>query len=358
MKKLELNKETRVVCPKCGTEFEIADKTHVATGVVIGKDSNLGTIHPKVANQKAAERIEALRQNGVDVSNLFSMTGANGGDFVVRNEGGNISILADDDPIFASILNGGAVPNGNLFRRWVMAQMFRMLYWETNTYTRWRHSITEQIRRKGYDYMCKQLYDEFYAQSKMFKNNDSVNLKDRSRWFNKGLVVDVLNDYLSQLRKHINNLPVKKCKGIPYKNICGDNVFITDIERKVYAPIHSLIIDAKKAENPCQLVNTLFEFNYGRKRRSWNPVPCKEWIDAYKGAGAFFTMQNMIRFHGCLMVDDSGRRLDKNPSYAYLELKAKQYEGEGWRMIGLLRKLLKDNNVDIEKKREEWRKNR
>ena len=24
---------------------------------------------------------------------------------------------------------------------------------------------------------------------------------------------------------------------------------------------------------------------------------CKAWIDAYKGAGAFYTMQNLIRFH-------------------------------------------------------------
>lgn len=37
---------TKVTCPKCGTEFKIADKTSVAIGIVIGKDSNLGEIHP------------------------------------------------------------------------------------------------------------------------------------------------------------------------------------------------------------------------------------------------------------------------------------------------------------------------
>ena len=36
--------ETQVVCPKCGAEFAIAEKTHVTIGIAIGKDAGLGTI--------------------------------------------------------------------------------------------------------------------------------------------------------------------------------------------------------------------------------------------------------------------------------------------------------------------------
>ena len=49
-------------------------------------------------------------------------------------------------------------------------------------------------------------------------------------------------------------------------------------------------------------------------------------MDAYKGAGAFFTMQNLIRFHGCTAIDDSGRRLDKYQSLAFLSAKAEEYK--------------------------------
>ena len=79
-------------------------------------------------------------------------------------------------------------------------------------------------------------------------------------------------------------------------------------------------------------------------------------IDAYKGAGAFFTMQNLIRFHGCRFVDEYGVHHDKERSYAWLQKKNEEYRFDGWRMIGLLRKFLKDNHIDICKKMAEWRK--
>lgn len=81
------------------------------------------------------------------------------------------------------------------------------------------------------------------------------------------------------------------------------------------------------------------------------------WLDAYKGAGAFFTMQNMIRFHNCVIIDDNGKTLSKNASLAFLNKKAKLYENrEGWRLIGMLKKTLDDNNIDVVAKMKEWRK--
>ena len=84
---------------------------------------------------------------------------------------------------------------------------------------------------------------------------------------------------------------------------------------------------------------------------------CKAWVNAYKGAGAFYTAQNLIRFHGCTAVNDKGKRLDKYQSLAFLTAKAEAYkDGEGWRMLAVLKKLLDDNAIDIRKKMAEWRK--
>lgn len=241
MKKAE---ETKVVCPKCGTRFVIAEKTHKESDVAAGKDSGLGIICLKAESDektssslppKAMERIEALRAAGVDVSCFFAMSGANGGEFVGKNENGRISLLTDDDPIFDMIRNQGDVPNGKLFRRWVMSQMFHMLAYENH-----ERSITEQIRAKGYDYMWKQMEDELHAQKNMWKNGDSINLTDRNRWFNKLLVRRMIQDYHYQLYLYINKLKVKKCKGIPYKCICGENIFVEDIYKKVFTPISQL----------------------------------------------------------------------------------------------------------------------
>ena len=105
--------ETKVLCPGCGTEFAIADKEFAATGTVIGKNSDLGTVYPVVAGHNspaglpkgARERIEALRGAGVDVSCLFAMQGAEGGEYIASNKDGKLTILDDNDPIFGSINN-------------------------------------------------------------------------------------------------------------------------------------------------------------------------------------------------------------------------------------------------------------
>lgn len=366
MKKMN---ETKVVCPQCGAQFAIAEKTHIAAGVVIGKDAGLGTIHPEVVGQdkpeekklpkKASERIEALRDAGVDVSNFFAMSGPDGGEYVGKAEGGKFSILGDNDPIYDAILEGGDVYNWKLARRWVMGQMFDMFAREGDKkFGEYDNSITAQIRRKGYDYMWKQLEDELYAQWKMKQNGDKENFEDRNRWFNADLVVKMLEDYRNQLHLHVkHHLKTKKCKGRPYKCVCGENIYEFDIQQKVFEPIEKLKKQAQSSSHVSQLYNVVEFFNRKiRRTRSWNPKQCAAWIDAYKGAGAFFTMQNLIRYHKCRFSIETGSKMSKNDSYLTLKGLANDYTGKGWRLIGVLRQFLKDNNIDIEAKRAEWRK--
>ena len=360
--------ETKVVCPKCGTEFAIADNTHVATGVVIGKDAGLGTIYPEVVEEskptaevfpsKAIDRIEILRRAGVDVSNYFAMCSSVGSEFVGRTENGKFMIVDDNDPVYDVIRKDGDVYNSKLARRWVMAQMFHMLALE-QVYNRshLKKSITDQIRTKGYDYMWKQMEDELYAQHKMYKNNDTVNFMDRNHWFNNKVLAAMIEDYRNQLHLYVKHkVKTQKCKGNPYKRICGENVFVEDIHKKVFSPIERLTKEANNAKTPLELYNVVCRFNKMRNTRGWNPKQCAAWIDAYKGAGAFFTMQNMIRYHGCRFLNCTGKVMSKDASYGELVNKMQEYTGEGWRMIGLLRQFLKDNNIDIEKKMAEWRK--
>lgn len=94
-----------------------------------------------------------------------------------------------------------------------------------------------------------------------------------------------------------------------------------------------------------------------RIRMQHDTPQSKAWVDAYKGSGAFFTMQNLIRFHACVAIDDNGKRLDKYQSLAFLSEKAEMYkDGEGWRLLAVLKKMLSDNNIDIKKKMAGWRK--
>lgn len=341
--------ETNVTCPTCGTELAIAGKkvTIVETATASTKQAQL----PKTAH----ERIEALRSVGVDVSCLFAMQGANGGDYVASNKDGKLSILDDNDPIFDYILEKGTVPNRRLFRRFVMAQMFHMLSYKD--YGAWNPvGVTEMIHRLGYEYQWKMLLDELRAQMKM-ERNDPENFADRNRWFNVKVATAMAEDYIEQLKAHVDGLPVKKCKGIPYKRLGSHNIFVQDLHSKLYSPLRLAAYHIGAAKNATQLYNAVKKFNEKRFKMKHATPQSKAWIDAYKGTGAFYTMQNLIRFHNCTATDDSGRRLDKYQSLAFLSAKAEEYKnGNGWRLLAVLKKMLDDNGIDIKKKMAQWRR--
>lgn len=356
-------KETKVLCPRCGTEFAIAEKEFTTVTTVVGKDSGLGVVYPAVVGQSmpgkpfktVQERIDALRNAGVDVSGLFAIQGANGGDYIASNKGGKVVILDDNDPIFDQIMAQGTVHNSKLFRRWVMAKMFYMM-----SYTPYRHKepigVTGMIHRLGYEYQWKMLMNELNAQKKM-ESRDPVNFTDRNRWFNIGVVAEMAFDYIQQLKKRVDALKEKKCKGIPYKRLCGRNIFVSDLQVKLYHPLQMAATHIEHAKNAAQLFDAAKKFNDMRIKMSHNTPQSRAWIEAYKGSGAFFTMQNLIRFHNCIAFDDAGKRLDKYQSLAFISIKAEEYkDGEGWRLLAVLKKMLEDNNINIKKKMAEWRK--
>lgn len=341
--------ETNVTCPACGTELAIADKK------ITIADNYATPMKQAQLPKTAQERIEALRKAGVDVSCLFAMQGANGGDYVASNKNGKLSILEDNDPIFDNIIAQGTVPNRRLFRRFVMAQMFHMLSY--TDYGSWEPvGVTEMIHRLGYEYQWKMLIDELHAQMKM-ERYDPENFADRNRWFNVKVVTAIAKDYIGQLEKYVKDLPVKKCKGIPYKRLGGRDIFVQDLNAKLYSPLRIAVRYIETAKNATQLYNAAKKFNDQRFKMKHETPQSKAWVDAYKGAGAFFTMQNLIRFHGCTAIDDMGRRLDKFQSLAFLSAKAEAYkDGDGWRLLAALKKMLDDNGIDIKMKMAQWRK--
>lgn len=283
------------------------------------------------------------------------MQGAGGGEYVASNKDGKLTILDDNDPIFGCIMAQGTVPNNRLFRRWVMAQMFHMMSY-THHCRKEPAGVTEMIHRKGYDYQWKMLLNELHAQMKM-EHKDITGFVERNRWFNRDVVLAIASDYVSALKKHVGNLETRKCKGVPYKRVYGRNIFVEDLQSKLYYPLSIAITHIRHALDAAQLYNAVRQFNDRRIRLPWDTPQSKAWMDAYKGAGAFFTMQNLIRFHGCTAIDDSGRRLDKYQSLAFLSAKAEEYKnGEGWRLLAVLKKMLADNNINIKKKMAAWRK--
>ena len=291
-----------------------------------------------VMPKRAQERLDALKAAGIDTSNLFAV----GEQMVVRMKDGVPTQVMDDDPIYQSLFNGPTVPDHKLFRRWVLAQTFRML----------RHDYTRCMQWKGYEYQWRMLEEELRVQSILFKK-DPENFEKRNRFFNMKVVASMYYQYLSDLGSYISSLKMKKCKGVPYKTIYGRNVFVADIDTKIFDPIWAAYRKVVRSNTPNDLYLAVKALNKVRvPMHNWTPQ-IKAWVNAYKAAGAFYSMENLIRFHG-MRVHYLDTVLDEKGSLAYLNEVSKSQEGY-W-LLGMLKNELKLNNISIDKKMQEWHK--
>lgn len=314
---------------------------------------------------KAQMRLEALKAAGVDVSKYFPL----GDDQLIKIENGAaVPVDMDDatiDAVGKKIVEGGYVNNWKLFRRWVMSQMFHML----RDMEKDGKSFNEVLQKKGYEYQWRMLENELYAQVKMSEHGDLDNVGSRNRWFNGDVASDMVTDYISKLRKYVDdNLIWKKdkdgkktesvkhtCKGNPYVRLQNKDIFVADLERKVYTPLRDLANEMAAVPTYKQLYDAVHKFNKTRKHLEWNTKQANAFINAYKGSGSYYTMRNLIMFHGARFLK-GGRKMSEEASLKELESKAKSYDAQGWKMLGVLKKLIKESGIDIQGKMDEWKK--
>ena len=339
------NQGTRVVCPECGAEFDIlAEHEHtVKNATVIGADSGLGTIYLPVS-----KRGEALKSAGIDTSKYFSLRLPTGGEqLMTYDENGTPVAVKADDPIMQQIINGGTVPNRNLFRRWVMSQVFHWL--NSRDQAAW-------LRQHGYKYQWEMLVEELRVQTRLYKNGDMENFKARNRWFDKALAIEMAYDHIEQMRKDANDRPQHKCKGVPYVKYDCVNYFVSDIEKKLIEPMRGYAMKIQTAKNPQQLHEAVKQFcGHAHLNVAGDCKQHVDWKDSYKGMGAYATMQNLLRFHGCTFPKDNDFYKRNRSGLDCLEAAAGCYQdGEGWRLFGLMKQMIDENGIDINAKMRQW----
>jgi hypothetical protein len=316
---------------------------------------------------KAQMRLEALKAAGVDVSKYFPL----GNDQLIKIENGAaVPVDMDDatiDAVGKKIVEGGYVNNWKLFRRWVMSQMFHML----RDMEKDGKSFNEVLQHKGYEYQWRMLENELYAQVKMSEHGDFDNVGSRSRWFSGDVASNMATDYISKLRKYVDdNLIWKKdkdgkktksfkhtCKGNPYVRLQNKDIFVSDLEKKVYTPLREIANEMAAVPTYKQLYDAVHKFNKKRKHLAWETKQSDAFINAYKGSGSYYTMRNLIMFHGARFWKN-GRKMSEANSLKELESKAKLYDEQGWRMLGVLKQLIIENDIDIQGKINEWHKDK
>jgi hypothetical protein len=301
------------------------------------------------------ERMAKLDNAGIDTNKYFNLNLPNGLkpgatiSLVINEDGvpeivsGNCSENINNDYIAGQIISDGYVRNTKLHRRFVMAQMFHMLNYvsyrgEESGYNAYLKNMY------GYDYTFKMMLDEVKVLSKL-EVRDRESFEERVHFFDKRVVVAVMEDYMTKLKTYVDGLPNKNCKGVPYKRIKGVNIFNEDLNKKIYLPLEFIISYVRCARNYTEVHRQLERFMREMIKLPYNTAKSKVWIDTFKGEGAYYTLKNLIMFHDCVIKYGNYNEevLTQNASMQELNHKLDEYNGEGWRMFALMKKVIKDN---------------
>ena len=293
------------------------------------------------------ERFEKMNAMGINTSKYFTLDLDNGTTIhLIIDENGNPMVVnnKENDHVANQIIEDGYVRNTKLHRRFVCAQMFHMLNYESWDGEDCGYNACLK-RMYGYDYTFKMMLDEVKVLSKL-EIRDRESFEERSHFFTKNVVISVMEDYMKKLEEYINKLPNKNCKGVPYKRIKGANIFNDDLNKRIYLPLKSHICNVRYSRSYADVHKHLSKFMRDMVGLPYNTAKSKVWIDTFKGEGAYYTLKNLVMFHNCNIVSVEGIDYGVN-SMAYLNSRLDAYSGEGWRMFALMKKVIADNNFDF-----------
>lgn len=243
-----------VRCPNCQTNFLIGSGGNAVTELSEGIHYLVPeTIRNENVSKAGADvRMAALKAAGLNVNKLQTL---------MQNNDNLKDLFDENDPILTELKEGGFLHNPELFRRWITAQTFRLLK-DPNG---WTHAV-----RRRYDthYVFRQTKRELALLCKLYKKcpNDI-----RFQFF----TLNDLKKIFCELEKY--------------------NFIHNTLEIKEHV---------KNRINGCfsyeQLYDVINGFVFAFRYRDCRFIP-RTWLNCFKGAGAYYTLQNIIRTHGLVL---------------------------------------------------------
>lgn len=310
------------------------------------------TMMNKMNNKE--RRMETMKNAGLDTTRFFNlnMDIPVGAAVEIKINGVPYTVNTAGDAIVKQIMDDGYVYNYKTDGRFVAAKTFAMLNGKAYNYkTRQYEYGWDACLRLGYSYMYQfeMMIDELHRLSKMENNDTEFELL--KNFFSKTVVVETCKHYIRQLKKFINKQPTRKCKGVPYVKLNKyGNVFVKDLDEKVYNKLDRALTEICIACNCKELEFALRKFVEIAPKLPYETPKFSEWKDAFKGLGAYKTLNNIVKHHGCVVQNyETGEILDRDGSVAYIESLVKTYKGQYWRFHELLKATIELNNFDLQK---------
>lgn len=320
------SKSTTFVCPNCGTEVTITT-------------NNCG--------KSPVDRLRELVSSDKAMSDLV-------------------------DEIVGKIYGAGYIDVDGIVRRWIPAQCLAMEYG--------RVGFQQALLMRGYDYSWKVLVNDLKRQAQLVYKHDDEGVADRNRWYNKQVALDMANHFIDKLSEAMTNMPHHLHKNREYIKLkCslnGGKGVHCDEFQKVFTPLAKAIKKLKSSTAPKTVCDAVVEFDRLRRDIKYRPDSLSpSFINAFKAAGAYYTIKDLIQFEGCKMkLDKDGSTVNrehwcdgKPRKFVSAERSLQALENKaaaivvrgvcdyGYEMLGLLRDFLSYNEFDYDKTAETWR---
>lgn len=342
-------KTTKVICQNCGAEIEIPATGFVATGVVIGENSGLGTI-------------VVPTKDGVK-HYVHTSTGA------VYEQSSLSQAL---DVLIKKIEDSGFIDVNGIVRRWIPSQCLNMMYSDKGFH--------EALKLRGYSYSWKVILNELEKQAKIYADKDMEGYADRNRWYNVDIVSKMAWHYVTLLNIATKEMKPHFHKGRSYIKLrCelnqGLGVHIDELP-SFMLKLNQAANKIKCTKTPKTLYESAKVFYETIRKIYWEPKEISPvFINAYKAAGAYYTMKDLIMFEGCKVKVNSdgsttmkkyryrtastGKFVEQEESLAELEKKAAMVVNSGvadngYAMLGFLKEFLEYNKFDYNKTVNKW----
>lgn len=282
-------------------------------------------------------RMHTLTNNGIDTSKYFnvmiSKETPKGTTFTITiGEDGKPEVNMEQiNQILNKIENEGYVKSCKLFRRWVMAQTFRMLYHP--------HGWTAALKEKKYDYQWEVLENELHAMAKL-EVEDKELFEERKVFFTKEVIFAMLKDYMEKLGDSFQNY---------YYNYRQEKIFTGNTIAT------AAIYKMNTAKNYRDYYNIVKYFNNQVKEKrvklDKNTNHCKEWVNAFKGAGAYYTLQNLIMFHlgNKIFLPEGVTTREVAKRILHIKVRECAVNNEWWKLHGYMKDVIKLNGFNFNK---------
>lgn len=330
----------KFICGNCGSETIFNEPTF--NGMVSTNNDTLKVVNlnPDVIKHnnkefikmnKRDERLMKLKAAGFDTEKFSTMFSNMDMETMLNN-------CFKEDPIAEEIIENGYVRNTKLHRRYIMAMTMRLLG-NDNEWTKRVH------RWYGFDYQFTMMLEELRILA-ILEKEDKETFVERAHFFTKDVVVATCENYLKQFIKYVKR--AKMCKNRKYgeyKIFFGKYYQINDIPN-LYNYIGAEMLGVMRANTVTELYEALKRFmnSDAYHKLPWGYAKSQIWLDAFKGAGSYYTLKNMIMYHNCVIFDETNKPLTQSQSMAHLEKVLDEYQGQYWRMLALLKKVISDNN--------------